>query len=142
MSTHAMIGVLHGDKCKAVYSHSDGYLAYTGRMLLDHYSDSPKVNHLVSLGDISMLKRAVIPTGTTHTFDTPETGVTVFYGRDRSDQETEFQVYDSDTELFECGAVDFYYVMKDGVWYFSNGYHGWMTLKDALRTVDENEGDE
>ena len=46
MGTRSRIGVMHGDNCKSVYCHWDGYLDYTGRILLEHY-DSSKANHLV-----------------------------------------------------------------------------------------------
>lgn len=136
MSTHSVIGVMHGDKCKAVYAHWDGYLDGVGKMLQENY-DSVKANHLVSLGSISSLERSVVPSTETHSFDTPEAGVTVFYGRDRKEIEQEFQVFHSDQELFNYYEESFYYVMKDGVWYFSNGFHGWMTLAEALQTQAE-----
>lgn len=136
MSTHSVVGVMHGDKCKAVYCHWDGGLNYNGKMLFKNY-DSPKANHLVSLGSISSLERSVAASNESHSFDTPEKGVTVFYGRDRGDTGQEFQVFHSDQEMFEYYDVDYYYVMRDGVWYFSNGFHGWMTLESALETANE-----
>lgn len=138
MSTHSVIGVMHGDKVKAVYCHWDGYLEHNGDLLLKNY-DSPKANHLVSLGSISSLGRSVVPECDYHCFDTPERGVTVFYGRDRGDTGQEFRVFHSDQEMFEYYEESFYYVMRDGVWYFSNGFHGWMTLESALKTANEAE---
>jgi hypothetical protein len=105
-------------------------------MLLKHY-DSAKANHLVSLGSVSALERSVVPATEAHSFDTPETGVTLFYGRDRGDTDVDFEVFHSDQEMFEYYEESFYYVMKDGVWYFSNGFHGWMTLESALETAKE-----
>jgi hypothetical protein len=74
MGTRSRIGVMHGDKCKSVYCHWDGYLDHNGRILLEHY-DSAKANHLVALGDISSLDRTVeIPEGVEHTFENPVKG--------------------------------------------------------------------
>jgi hypothetical protein len=125
MGTRSRIGVMHGDKCKSVYCHWDGYLDHNGRILLEHY-DSAKANHLVALGDISSLDRTVeIPEGVEHTFDNSVKGITTFYGRDRGETGCEFSV-DHDFESFmkrvnDSGA-EFYYIMKDGVWYCGDNY--------------------
>jgi len=37
MGTRSRVAVMHGNVCKSVYCHYDGYLDYTGRILLDHY---------------------------------------------------------------------------------------------------------
>ena len=125
MGTRSRIGVMHGDKCKSVYCHWDGYLDHNGRILLNHY-DSAKANHLVALGDISSLDHNVgIPEGVEHTFDNPAKGITSFYGRDRGEEGNEFAV-DHDFESFMkrvdgCGA-EYYYIMKDGVWFVGDNY--------------------
>jgi len=125
MGTCSRIGVMHGDKCKSVYCHWDGYLSNNGRILLEHY-DSAKANHLVALGDISSLDRTVeIPEGVEHTFDDPVKGITSFYGRDRGETGCEFAV-DHDFESFmkrvnDSGA-EYYYIMRDGVWYCGDNY--------------------
>lgn len=121
MGTRSRIGVMHGDKCKSVYCHWDGYLDHNGKILLEHY-DSAKANYLVALGDISSLDRNVeIPEGVRHTFDDPAEGITVFYGRDRGETGCEFAVDHTFEDFMKrvdgCGA-EFYYIMKDGVWYY------------------------
>jgi hypothetical protein len=55
MGTRSRIAVMHGDKCKSVYCHWDGYLEHNGLILQEHY-DSAKANHLVALGDLSSLR--------------------------------------------------------------------------------------
>ena len=54
MGTRSRIGVMHGDVCKSVYCHWDGYLEHNGDILETHY-DSAKANTLVALGDLSSL---------------------------------------------------------------------------------------
>jgi hypothetical protein len=125
MGTRSRIGVMHGDKCKSVYCHWDGYLSNNGKILLEHY-DSAKANHLVALGDLSSLDReVVIPEGVEHSFQVPLDGITVFYGRDRGQTGTEFQVDEDFVSFLErvdaCGA-EYYYIMKDGVWYCGDSY--------------------
>ena len=138
MGTRSAIGVMHGDKAKVVYCHWDGYLDHNGRILLEHY-DSAKANHLVALGGMSSLKPNVeIPEGVEHSFEKPAEGITVFYGRDRGETGNEFQVSFSDKELFEqFDWCEYFYVMKDGVWYVSQGPDsGWKVLADAIAEVN------
>lgn len=127
MGTRSRIGVMHGDVLKSVYCHWDGYLEHNGRILLEHY-DSAKANHLVALGDISSLDKNVeIPEGVEHTFDSPTKGITVFYGRDRGETGCDFQVSHTFNDFLEkCDAsgVEYYYIMRDGVWYCGNTYDG------------------
>lgn len=125
MGTRSRIAVMHGDNCKSVYCHWDGYLDHNGRILFEHY-DSSKANHLVALGDISSLGKEIeIPEGDPHGFDNPSKDITTFYGRDRGEKGTEFKTDDTFEKFFEradsCGA-EYYYIMKDGVWYVGTTY--------------------
>lgn len=139
MGTRSAIGVMHGNKCKAVYCHWDGYIDHNGRILQEHYN-SAKANHLVALGSMSSLKPNVeIPEGVEHSFEKPAEGITVFYGRDRGEEGNEFRVSFSDKELFEqFDWCEYFYVMNNGVWYVSQGPEsGWKVLADAIREEDE-----
>lgn len=136
MSTHALVGVMHGDKFKAIYVHSDGYLDYVGQLLLDHY-DSAKANWLVAMGDCSILGKTI---GHKISFNdqigSDERGFAMqcrFYMRDRDEKGCEFAVYQS---FDEVAAEDFehVYLMKDNVWYYSKG-RMLMRLEDALNAV-------
>ena len=124
---------MHGTVCKSVYCHWDGYLEHNGQILQKHY-DSAKANQLVALGDISSLRSEI---GEKHAFsklEVPMDGeaydklygdMTTFYGRDRGEAVCEWQVAHTFEEFLEqadgCGA-EFYYVMRDGVWYVGNFY--------------------
>jgi len=123
MGTRSLIGVMHGDKCKAVYCHWDGYLDHNGRILLEHY-DSPKANHLVALGDISSLRNNIeIPEGVEHSFDAPADEITIFYGRDRGETGVDFKVFQNYDELLDYAdgcMLEYYYIMKDDVWYVAD----------------------
>jgi hypothetical protein len=86
MSTRSAIIIQTEDGFEGVYCHSDGYPAGVGRTLLDHYQDRDKVRRLVALGDLSYLEERVEPDGSRpHSFDAPQSGVTVAYGRDRGE---------------------------------------------------------
>jgi hypothetical protein len=128
MGTRSMIGVMHGDNCKAVYCHWDGYLSHNGRILQEHY-DSAKANNLVALGNISSLQPNI---GEKHPFskfdtDMPDQefeekygNMCTFYDRDRDQPYQEFKTFTSKEELVESFNnvwAEFCYIMKDGVWY-------------------------
>lgn len=128
MGTRSRIGVMHGDKLKSVYCHWDGYLQHNGRILQDHY-DSAKANHLVALGNISSLNEQI---GEKHPFSgydvTPNISfekykelygtMTTFYGRDRSESGVDFTVDQSYEEFLRKEYdYEYYYIMRDGVWY-------------------------
>ena len=119
MSTHCSIGVTHGDNFKVIYCHYDGYVNDAGAMLHAHY-DSPKANHLVALGDISYLaKNVVIPNGVDHSFEKPAPNITVFYGRDRGEDNFEFETFCSEAE-FNMYITEFEhsYIMHNEQWYY------------------------
>lgn len=125
MGTRSLIGVMHGDNCKFVYCHWNGYVAHNGRILQEHY-DSSKANHLVALGGISSLNRNIeAPEGAEHTLNKPAAGVTTFYGRDRGDKGMEFQsVNNFDAFLKEVSDswAEYYYIMQDGEWFVGSVY--------------------
>lgn len=139
MGTRSRVAVMHGDVCKSVYCHYDGYLDYTGRILLAHY-DSTKANMLVARGDNSGIK---------------ETLEEMNFYEDRTEEDddvhefinsTPWQVAHTFDEFLEqvdscCG--EYYYVMRDGVWYAGAVYQttglikgGLVALKDAIAAVE------
>ena len=141
MGTRSRIGVMHGNVCKSVYCHWDGYLEHNGRILQEHY-DSARANHLVALGDISSLGPVL---GQAHPFsklDITDTdadrdaklalmelaqseGWCTFYGRDRGEKNVEFQTdtdFDAFIERVQGCCAEWYYIMRDGVWYVGNIY--------------------
>jgi len=147
MGTRSRIGVMHGDKVKSIYCHWDGYLSHNGRLLQDHY-DSAKANNLVAMGDMSSLGRVI---GEAHPFS-PHTsaedaalyehakdqGYCTFYARDRGETGTEFRVAHTFAEFLEqadgCGA-EYYYIIKDGVWYVGDTYdHSPLSKRLTLLT--------
>lgn len=132
MGTRSRVGVMHGDVCKSVYCHYDGYLEYTGT-ILNKYYDSVKANELVARGDNSGVQETIEEMN--------------FYSQ-RGETDVEFQVAHTFEEFLEqverCGG-EYYYVMRDGVWYAGSVYDvsglikgGLVPLSDALaqNTID------
>ena len=127
---------MHGDVCKSVYCHYDGYLDYAGRILLSHY-DSTAANALIARGDNSGVKETIAEMN--------------FYS-DRGEEDVSWQVAHSFDEFLEqvnnCHG-EYYYVMKDGVWYAGAVYdtkglikNGLVALKDAITVIGEPEAEE
>ena len=154
MGTRSRIGVMHGDVVKSVYCHWDGYLEHNGAILQEHYN-SAKANELVSLGDLSSLRPEI---GVEHAFSHFDTEMSqeeysvkfsnmcTFYGRDRKETGTMWKVAHTFAEFLEqCDncCAEFYYIMKEGVWYCGDTYNrtalsGKLTLlSEALESVKE-----
>jgi len=155
MGTRSRIGVMHGDNVKSVYCHWDGYLEHNGVILQEHY-DSAKANQLVALGDLSSLKPEI---GIQHAFgyhgteisaedyETQFGNMCTFYGRDRGEKGTEWKTHTNFVDFFaevDGSWCEWYYIMRDGVWYVGNIYEKderffkkLVPLTEALATVKE-----
>jgi len=119
MATRSTIAVVHEDgTVSQIYCHYDGYLSHNGQMLTEYYNTLLAAEFLVSKGDLSILAPRVTPTGT-HSFNEPEQGVCVYYGRDRGEDNTEPRKFNSvdDYNLY-YQAQEYNYLFKDGEWYF------------------------
>ena len=65
MATRSNIGIrTENNTIIAAYCHWDGYLAYNGQMLVDHYQDVEDILDLVALGSFSSLRETVEETAT------------------------------------------------------------------------------
>ena len=140
MGTRSRVAVMHGTVCKSVYCHYDGYLDYAGRILLERY-DSTLANALVARGDNSGVKETL-------------EGMNFYEDREAQGEEvTEFlastpwevaHTFDEFLEqVYNCGS-EYYYVMKDGVWYAGCVYetqglvkNGLVPLRDAIAAINE-----
>jgi len=145
MGTRSRVAVMHGDVCKSVYCHYDGYLDYAGRILLAHY-DSTLANQLVSRGDNSGVKETLEAMNFYEDREAQGEDVSEFL------KSTPWDVAHSFDEFLEqvnnCHG-EYYYVMKDGVWYAGCVYeteglvkNGLTALKDAITVIGEPEAEE
>ena len=136
MGTRSRVAVMHGDVCKSVYCHYDGYLSYTGE-ILNKYYDSTLANALVARGDNSGVK---------------ETLEEMNFYSDRGEEDVSWQVAHTFEEFLEqvgnCFG-EYYYVMRDGVWYAGCVYeteglvkNGLVLLKDAITVIGKPEAEE
>ena len=129
MGTRSRVAVMHGDVCKSVYCHYDGYLEHTGRVLQENY-DSVRANALIARGDNSGVQETVEEMN--------------FYA-DRGEEDVGYQVahtFEEFLEQVERCFGEYYYVMRDGVWYAGCVYetqglikNGLVPLSDALAAL-------
>lgn len=116
MSTHASVAMCQPDgSVKSVYVHFDGYPAYVGKILLDHYSDENKLTALLDLGSISCLGPEI---GSSNSFENPDSRFCLFYGRDRGEKNTAARTHiDVDDFLTnDTFYTNYRYVYSDGKW--------------------------
>ena len=133
MATRSRIGLMLEDgTIKHSYCHFDGYTSGVGSKLVLFYDTKEKVAELLSFGDMSYLTAEIYPTGN-HTFDKPEDGVTVFYGRDRGETGVDSVITSMDEYLSVkySSCIDYQYVFNGGQWwvYDNNDKTGWVLLK-------------
>ena len=140
MGTRSRVAVMHGDVCKSVYCHYDGYLDYAGRILLEHY-DSTAANALIARGDNSGVKETLEEMNFYEDREAQDEDVSEFLAS------TPWEVAHSFEQFLEqvegcCG--EYYYVMRDGVWYAGCVYetqglvkNGLVPLRDAIAAINE-----
>lgn len=110
MSTRSCISKRYKDgKISAIYSHSDGYVEYVGRILYQHYNSNDIVDQLIDGGDLSILRENI---GQKHNFDNiynmkyddlpqVKNEWTTFYKRDRGEANVDAHVCSSWKEFAE-----------------------------------------
>src|SRR5210317_833554 len=135
MATRARIGLEQADgSIISSYHHWDGYPAGLGYNLLMNWNDKNRLLAAIQLGDASHWGKRVAADGE-HSFDAPEEGVNVYYGRDRGESNVGaqtfpyFQIFADDYAL----AVEEYaYVLRlDGTWTMIIRYEGDRIVEDA-----------
>ena len=132
MATRSNIGIVNLDgSITAIYVHFDSYPEYVGKILLNHYTTSDIVNGLMDLGDLSILSENMNPTGP-HSFNNPQKGVCLAYGRDRGEQNVDSVKYE-DLGQYEDMAADtlaeYQYLFEDSKWMYRCTYKGgWKEL--------------
>ena len=159
MGTRSMIAIQnpYNRTVRAVYCHWDGYLEHNGAILQKHYSNSPKVNNLIALGDISSLRPEI---GEKHAFSRLETpmddeaydklygNMTTYYGRDRGETGTEFKVFDTLKEAEEHYTwSEYFYCFKYtkasdytvGEWHYKKAGERWKKLAPAIKKLNPDE---
>lgn len=138
MATRGNIAIVNEDgSITSIYCHYDSYPQYVGKLLLNHYNNVGIVNELLDLGNLSQLCEKLYSDNNSHTFNKPQDGVCVAYGRDRGEKDQEAIVFE-DLGEFEDSAsnswVDYQYLFDNGRWSYRNvnKKNGWIELTPAV----------
>lgn len=124
MATRSRIAIEKEDgSVESIYCHWDGYPSHNGQVLLDFYSDREKAQALIDLGDISSLAPNLEPQGK-HSFNEPESGTVVAYGRDRGEKGVQKKHHGSVPSFFDGDIEEWGYLLtQEGEWLCKRGYN-------------------
>ena len=139
MATRSNIGIVNENgSVTGIYCHWDGYPEHNGKLLLKHYTDSERINGLMSLGSLSILAENLYSTDI-HTFNNPQEGVCVAYGRDRGETGTNSKTFDNISEFEEFAGnswSDYQYLFNNGKWQYRNHNGTWNELTARVCKCD------
>lgn len=153
MGTRSGIGLVERDengkvsRVRGIYCHWDGYLEHNGVILAGSYTTTDKINALLDLGDISVLRNEV---GKKHDFnymerDAPQRvhGWTTAYSRDRGEDGTAAKVFTGPKAMsqfrshFQKCWAEYLYLFDKGRWYWCpDDGKRWMLLGNNPVTVE------
>ena len=140
MATRSNIGIVNDDgSVTGIYCHWDGYPENNGKLLLKHYTNSERINGLMSLGSLSYLAENLYSDKKAHSFRNPVDGVCVAYGRDRGEDGVESRVF-KNISKFEKFAdrtgADYQYLFNNGKWQYRNHNGTWNELTARVCKCD------
>lgn len=119
MATRSRIAIEKPDgTVESIYCHWDGYPENNGQILVEHYGDHEKVQALIDLGDISSLAPEVSAYNPAkHSFNDPEDGIVVAYGRDRGEDGIDKKTHSSVPDFFNGDIEEYGYLFtQEGQW--------------------------
>jgi hypothetical protein len=141
--TNSQVGKIDKNgKITSVYVHYDGYPEHMVPMIKNY--DKKGVDRLVKLGKsgISYLDKKI---GKKQDFNNPTRGTTLFYGRDRGQNNDMTTTWSNAAdvkgyfkEVVNDGGAEYVYLYdeRDGKWYMGNTYDGSHTLQ-VVESVNE-----
>ena len=147
MATRSMIGIENKDgTIKAVYCHWDGYPANNGMLLHSHYNDEATILQLISMGDLSSLRKYIGEKTDMGDLDPNRPAVVnewcEFYGRDRGDEGCGTRDYPNRSQFMEaangCWADWVYlYDAANGEWLIhdTDENSSWRTVRRELESL-------
>lgn len=94
MSTRSMIGKENEDgTIRAIYCHYDGYPEGVGQTLADFYTDKDKIDALLNLGNLSVLRQEIGNKQDFNDYKNHNENWCLAYGRDRGEANQEAKVF-------------------------------------------------
>lgn len=139
MATRSTIARLNADhSVTAIYCHWDGGIHNNGHILKDHYTDQTKIDQLIALGDVSILRPEI---GEKQNFDRPTNADwCVAYNRDRNESDVDAKTYDNVQMWLDNGQE--YNYLWDGTEWLVSGYVTDGELRSLVQVILEGERDE
>jgi len=124
MATRSLIGKLNSDNTVSyIYCHFDGYPEHNGVILQEHYSTPFKVDHLLALGDLSVLGEVIGEKQDFNNYSTRNNNWCLAYGRDRGESGVEMRTVSQDEFFNSRDYVDYLYLYNnDFEWECFNTY--------------------
>jgi hypothetical protein len=139
MATRSNIGIVNDNgSVTGIYCHWDGYPEHNGKLLLKHYTDSERINGLMSLGSLSILAENLYSTDI-HTFNNPQEGVCVAFGRDRGEKNADSKSFTNISEFEKYAnrtTADYQYLFNNGKWQFRKYNGKWRELTARVCKCD------
>ena len=134
MSTRSSITVKCRDnKFRSIYCHFDSYLEHHWPLLTEYYNNQDIAEELVNLGDMSQLSESIeCPKG--HSYKNPVEGYSVFYGRDRGEDNVDCLVKNSYRECFDKNDQEYNYLWDGDKWVLM--IKGVPTIPDMKEIVE------
>lgn len=119
MATKSTIWIQNEDKTfKGIYCHWDGYVSNNGKILDEHYTDTNKIEKLISGGHLSVLDKNLNPKeGITHDYSSRQDGVCLYHHRDFK-YSLETYIAASIDEIRKNYWEEYNYIFKNNKWYY------------------------
>jgi len=140
MATRSNIGIVNDDSSvTGIYCHWDGYPENNGKLLLNHYTNSERINGLMSLGSLSYLAENLYSDKKAHSFRNPVDGVCVAYGRDRGEKNADSKSFTNISEFEKYAnrtTADYQYLFNNGKWQYRNHNGTWNELTARVCKCD------
>ena len=133
MATRSTIAVqLEDGSVIQSYCRQDGCIEHNGRILFESYDYYDAAVALVVRGNMSSLGCRVFPNGE-HSFEKPEQGTTVYYGRDHGERGREANVFANWAEFEkEMRHEEYDYVFRNGKWSVMQYERNWEDLEAVI----------
>ncbi len=120
MATRSTIWIEKEDGTfKGIFCNWDGYVSYNGKILDEHYTDTNKIEELISGGSLSVLDKNLNPKkGITHDNTSRQEGVCLYHHRDFDKHNLEIYTAASIDEIRESFQEEYNYIFKNNKWYY------------------------
>jgi hypothetical protein len=124
MATRSRIAIKLEDKILSIYCHYDGYPEGVGNTLKQHYQDPAKIQSLMDLGNLSILRPEIGEKQDFNDYASQNREWCLAYGRDRGEKDTEARMFSTTEKLVEYtkNSDQEYLYLYDNGWKYLDLY--------------------